>query len=430
MEAPVTVSLSRKEWLIAIYAAIVTFLTYATIYGFRKSYTVGTFDDQTVLGLGYKEVLVIMQALGYMSSKFFGIRFISELKRFGRWKIILGLVLISWLAWLLFAIVPAPFNILFLFMNGFPLGLLWGIVFSYIEGRKTTDFIGAAMAVSFIFSSGFVKTVSQYILIDWDVAEQWMPFAAGALFFPFLLLFVFLLEKIPPPSVADIESRQKRISMTRKERRDMLRNFLPGIVLLVGLYIFLTILRDIRDNFVADMWKEMGFINQPSLFTQTEAPTTIATLVLMASLIAIRRNYTAMVIIHWIVLAGFLIAGISSVMFITGHLSPVYWVTATGLGLYMGYIPYNCVLFERFIATFRLIGNVGFLMYIADSFGYLGSVSVIFTKAIMKLHDSNIRWTSFYSHAVVGFSIVGVLGLLISLLYFRNKQRQIVADEK
>jgi hypothetical protein len=31
------------------------------------------------------------------------------------------------------------------------LGMLWGVVFSYVEGRKTTDFIGAALAVSFIF---------------------------------------------------------------------------------------------------------------------------------------------------------------------------------------------------------------------------------------------------------------------------------------
>ncbi|HSB93398.1 MAG TPA: DUF5690 family protein [Flavitalea sp.] len=424
MEVPATVSLSRKEWMVAIYAAVVTFLAYATIYGFRKSYTVGTFDGQTVLGLGYKEVLVIMQALGYMSSKFFGIKFISELKRFGRWKIIIGLVLMSWFAWLLFAAVPAPVNIVFLFMNGFPLGLLWGILFSYIEGRKTTDLIGAAMAVSFIFSSGFVKTVSQYIVIHWNVSELWMPFAAGALFFPFLLLFVFMLEKIPPPTAEDIELRQKRVSMTGGQRRDMLRKFYPGIALLVLLYVFLTILRDVRDNFVADMWKEMGYINQPALFTQTETPIAILTLILMASLIVVRRSYVAMVIIHWIVLAGFLIAGISSALFIAGQLSPVYWVTATGLGLYMGYIPYNCVLFERFIATFRLIGNVGFLIYIADSFGYLGSVGIIFTKAIMKMLDKSVKWTAFYSHSVVIFCVIGIIGLLISMNYFRKKHIQ------
>jgi hypothetical protein len=309
-------------------------------------------------------------------------------------------------------------------MNGFPLGLLWGILFSYIEGRKTTDLIGAAMAVSFIFSSGFVKTVSQYIVVNWNISEQWMPFAAGALFFPFLLVFVFMLEKIPPPTAEDIELRQQRVSMTGGQRREMLREFLPGIALLVILYVFLTILRDVRDNFVADMWKEMGFFNQPALFTKTETPIAILTLILMASLIAVRKSYVAMVIVHWIVLAGFLIAGISSALFIAGMLSPVYWVTATGLGLYMGYIPYNCVLFERFIATFKLIGNVGFLIYIADSFGYLGSVSIILTKAIMKMLDKNVQWTIFYSNSVVIFCVIGTIGLLISMRYFKKKHIQ------
>lgn len=140
-----------------LYAAVVAFLTYTMIFGFRKSFTVCTFDGMAYLGLGYKTLLVLSQMIGYLMAKFYGIKFISELKRLHRYKIVLLLVGIAWLAWLLFALVPAPYNIVFLFINGFPLGMLWGVIFSYIEGRKTTDFIGAALAVSFIFSSGFVK---------------------------------------------------------------------------------------------------------------------------------------------------------------------------------------------------------------------------------------------------------------------------------
>ena len=109
--------------------------------------------EPTIWGIQYKDALVISQVLGYASSKFYGIRFISELKKTGRGKIILLMVLIAWLSLLLFAIVPSPWNILFMFINGFPLGMIWGIVFSYVEGRKATDFIGATLAVSFIFSS-------------------------------------------------------------------------------------------------------------------------------------------------------------------------------------------------------------------------------------------------------------------------------------
>jgi hypothetical protein len=58
----------------------------------------------------------------------------------------------------------------------------------------------------------------------------------------------------------------------------------------------------------------------------------------------------------------------------------------------MGYIPFNCVLFERLIATFRYAANVGFLIYLADSYGYLGSVAVILSKNVLHIQ---LSWTKF-----------------------------------
>jgi hypothetical protein len=417
---PANNGISNKQWLVAVYAAVVTFLAYATIFGFRKTYSVATFDNMTVAGIGYKELLVIVQALGYLSSKFYGIAFIGGLKRVGRWKIIFLLIGISWIAWLLFAITPAPYNIIFLFMNGFPLGLLWGVIFSYIEGRRATDFIGAALAVSFIFSSGFVKSVGNYLMVVTGVAEKWMPFVAGAVFVPFLIFFVYLLEKIPPPLPADIEVRTLRVPMTKEQRRGFLRKFFPGIFLLVLLYAFLTIFREIRDNFIANMWQEMGYHNQPELFMQTEVPITLAILVLIGSMILIKNNYKAFMVALLFILAGFLVAGISTFLYVYYELSPVVWVTMVGMGLYMGYIPYNCVLFERLIATFRVPANVGFLIYIADSFGYVGSVGVIITKGVFNL---SVKWTVFYSQSVMILSVIGVAGTLLAILYFVRKYK-------
>jgi Family of unknown function (DUF5690) len=186
-----TISDKQRDTRVAIYAAVITFLTYASVYAFRKPFTIGTYAGMpTVFGLAYKDALVISQVVGYLLSKFYGIRFIAELKKAGRGKIILLLVGISWLAMLLFALTPAPVNIVFLFLNGFPLGIIWGIVFSYVEGRKATDFIGAALAVSFIFSSGFVKTVAKWLMVDFNVSEQWVPFITGLVFLLPLLLFV------------------------------------------------------------------------------------------------------------------------------------------------------------------------------------------------------------------------------------------------
>ena len=413
----------HRDIYVALFTSVITFLTYASVYAFRKPFTVGSFSNAPLIfGMAYKEALVIIQVLGYMLSKFYGIKFIAELKHIGRGKIILLLVGISWVSLLLFAIIPAPFNIIFLFTNGFPLGIIWGIIFSFVEGRKATDFIGASLAVSFIFSSGFVKSVAKYLQVTFAVTDWWLPFLTGLVFILPLLLFIFLLEKIPPPSEEDIESRIIRLPMTKGERKKFFLEFRYGLVLLIILYVFLTIFRDIRDNFAADIWSELGFGNQPSVFTATEIPISIAVLVLIGSMILIRNNRRAFVITYIIIVAGFLLAGISSWMFINHVIAPFTWMTCVGLGLYMGYIPFNCILFERLIATFKYGGNVGFLIYLADSFGYLGSVSVIISKSIF---SNKIPWATVYSNGVIYLSVIGVAGTLLALRYFNRKYKKV-----
>jgi MFS family permease len=410
---------------VGLYAAITVFLTYTIVFGFRKSFTVATFDGITVAGYSYKTILVISQMLGYMLAKFYGIKFISELKRHGRGKIIMLLTLISWLSWLFFALVPAPFNILFLFINGFPLGMLWGVVFSYVEGRRSTDFIGATLAVSFIFASGFVKTVGAWLMLNFGITEFWVPFFTGLVFVLPLLLFVFLIEKIPPPDEQDIKDRMDRVPMLAADRKKLIKLFLPGLVACILIYTFATIFRDMRDNFGAEMWKEMGFFNKPELFTKTETPITIIILVLVGSMVLIKDSFKALMLSHIFIGFGFLLAGLSSYFYISEILTPIWWMTLVGLGLYMVYIPFNSVFFERLIAAFKHTGNVGFLIYLADSFGYVGSVGVMLSKEIFKIE---LNWVTFFSNSVILLSLVGLALTFFSAIYFYTKYMVLVKN--
>jgi len=79
-----------------------------------------------------------------------------------------------------------------LFINGFPLGMIWGLVFGYLEGRRSTEFMAAVLSISLIFASGFVKTIGRTLMSSIHVNEYYMPFLTGALFVIPLLLFVFL----------------------------------------------------------------------------------------------------------------------------------------------------------------------------------------------------------------------------------------------
>lgn len=417
----------QRPAMVAIYAAIAAFLTYTMIFGFRKSFAVCTFDGVTVFGMNYKTVLVISQMLGYMAAKFYGIKYISELRRIGRGKIILLLVGISWVSWLLFAIVPVPYNIIFLFVNGFPLGMLWGVVFSYVEGRRSTDFIGAALAVSFIFASGFVKTVGGWLLLELQLSEFWVPFVTGLVFALPLLVFVWMMERIPAPDDQDKLERMERLPMSAEKRKDLIKMFLPGIITCILIYTFVTIFRDIRDNFSADMWKEMGYLNQPALFSKTETPITIVILIVIGSMTLLRKNFTAFMLNHLIIVAGFVLAGVCTWLFSKNGVQPFWWMTLTGLGLYMVYIPFNAVFFERMISSFRFTGNVGFLIYIADSFGYLGSVAVLFSKEIFKVQ---LNWVQFFSNSVMVLSVAGVVLTAYSAFYFWRKERRMFCVEK
>lgn len=409
-----------KDILLPVYTAAIAFLAYASVYAYRKPFTVATFDGIKYWNISYQTLLIISQVIGYMFSKFYGIKFISELKRFGRWKTALILMSISWGALLLFALVPAPYGMIFLFINGFPLGFLWGIVFSYVEGRRTTDFIGSVLAISFIFSGGFTRSVAKWLLIDIHITEKWMPFMAGLIFALPLALFIFLLERIPKPTEADIEERAERLPMSKDDRKKFLKLFTVGIFAATFTYTLLSIMRDIRDNYMSNIWNELGYGKDYSIFTKTETRTSVVILIMIGLLVLIRKNIRAFRFIHAIIIMGFLLAGISSWMYVQHQIEGGLWMQLVSLGLYMGYIPFQCIYFERLIATFKVKGNVGFLLYIADSFGYLGSVLVMLGK---EFFDVQVKWSDVYSHGVVIVSVIGISATILSFIYFNHKYK-------
>lgn len=70
------------------------------------------------------------------------------------------------------------------------------------------------------------------------------------------------------------------------------------------------------------------------------------------------------------------------------------------------------------IATFRINGNAGFLIYVADAFGYLGSIGVLFYK---NFGEGHMPWLQFFISSTYVVSITGVVFTIASLLYFDKK---------
>jgi MFS family permease len=403
-----------------LYASVTAFCLYTCVYAFRKTFSVATFEGLQYWGVSYKVWLVTFQVVGYALSKFVGIKVIAELKAHSRALGILLMVVIAGLSWLFFAIVPPPYNMIFLFVNGFPLGLVWGMVFGYLEGRRMTEVLGASLSVSFIFSGGLCQSVGAYLIQDWHVSEFWMPFIASCIFLIPLLIFLFLLDKLPAPSPLDEALRTKRQPMNGADRKLFVRTFLPGIIFFVLAYTLLTIFRELRGNFTADVWKSLGYTDSPEIFARTETPISIIVLIIIGSLMIIRDNKRALMINHVIILFGMILVGVATLLFQKNLISAPIWMTAMGTGLYLGYVPFNSVFFDRLIATFQFAGTVGFIMYIADSFGYLGSVGVLFFKDFMY---SKISWLDFFVLSGYATSIAGSLVIIFSMIYFYQKHR-------
>ncbi|SDL85768.1 hypothetical protein SAMN05421823_108292 [Catalinimonas alkaloidigena] len=402
-----------------LYAVLAAFCTYSCMYAFRKPFTAATFDGLSWLHIDYKVWLITAQVIGYMLSKFIGIKVVSEMTGGRRASAILGLIGLAGLALLGFALVPPPYNIVFLLLNGLPLGMVWGLVFSFLEGRRTTEVLGAGLCVSFIFSSGLVKSVGSYAMQDWGVSPFWMPLVTSLLFVPLLLVAVYLLAQLPPPSPEDEALRTRRRPMNAQERWHLFRTFAPGLVLLILTYTLLTAFRDFRDNFAAEIWQTLGYGDQPAIFTKTEIPVSLGVLLLVGLMVVVKDNRYALRLNHLLVLGGLLLTGASTLAFEAHWLSPPVWMTLVGFGLYLGYVPFNSVFFDRLIAAFRYVSNVGFLIYLADAFGYLGSVGVMLFKSF---GYAEMSWLRFFIVGSYAMAIVGSALMLGALFYFERKQ--------
>jgi len=416
---PVTVWLrNSKPVVLTIYLSTLAFLTYACMYGIRKPFTVAAFDGLSWGGMDFKALLIISQVIGYALSKFIGIKVISEMGRSSRAVSIIVLTGIAELALVLFSIVPAPYNFILLFLNGLPLGMIWGLVFAYLEGRKTTEILGTVLSISFIVSSGFVKSVGKMLMVHFHLSDFQMPWITGLVFFIPMVGLVWLLDKTPEPTAEDELLRTKRIPMNKSQRNKMLREFLPGLVLLTIAYMLLTIYRDLRDNFAAEIWASIGVKGNSMIFTWSELPIALIVFIVMGSLMLIKDNPKALLVNNYIILSGFILIGLSTLALKIGLINPLVWMILLGLGTYLGYLPFNCLLFDRLIAAFGSAANAGFFIYVADSFGYLGSVGALLFK---NFNNKELGWFSFFMTTSYGLAITGSMLILLSLWYFRIK---------
>lgn len=397
-------------------ATLAAFGAYFAMYAFRKPFTAAAYPG-TWFGIDLKTAAVAAQVLGYTASKFVGIAVIAGMRPAARAGWLLGLVGFAELALLGFAVVPAPWNVLCLFLNGLPLGMVFGLVLGFLEGRRHTEAMAAGLCTSFILADGMTKSLGAWLLAR-GVAAPWMPVVAGALFAPLLVACVALLARTPPPSEADVRSRAERVPMTRADRRAFLARHGVGLGMLVFAYLALTVLRSIRADFAPELWRELGVGIVPALFTTSETLVALGVLVANGSLVLVRDNRRAFFAGLGISLFGLALCGAAVVLQRGGALGGPAFMVALGLGLYLPYVAIHTTVFERLVAMTRDRGNIGYLMYLADAFGYLGYVGVMFGRAVLREQTELLE---FLQMATLGLAGLAAVAFVVAWRWFARR---------
>jgi hypothetical protein len=416
---------SSPSWVLVLFAICASFSTYFCMYAFRKPFSAGTYEGLTLFNseIDLKTAFVISQIVGYTLSKYLGIKVCTEATRGRRLGMLLGLVAIAEVALLLFAVLPTHLKLLALFANGLPLGMVWGLVVCHLEGRRTSELLLVGLSCSFILASGVVKDVGRWLIDAHGVPEFWMPFATGLVFLVPFVLSALLLDQLPDPDADDEEARTQRAPMDSALRLSFLRRFFVPLAILFLAYIFLTAYRDFRDNYGVEIFRELGYGEEPGIFTRSETWVAFGVLVPLALLFCIRDNFRGLLAAFTLMIAGALTMGISTLLLDSGRISGLTWMILVGVGSYMAYVPYGSILFDRMLATTHVIGTAVFAIYVADALGYTGSVGVQLYKDLVAGETTRLDFFRAFTYALSAGS--AALILVSAVLILRSTRTQV-----
>lgn len=409
-------------WGFVLYAGGAAFATYFCMYGLRKPVDVTIFKDIKFLAtrIDLKTACVLGQILGYAVSKFVGARVCSEARRDRRLTLLVAAAVAAEFALVAFALVPDGLKPLAMLANGLPLGVVWGLVVRYLEGRRSSDLLLTILSGSIIIAGAATKDAAMYLLTDWKLAEPWIPAATGGLFLLPYLLSVWMLDRVPPPDARDEHARTARASLDAAGRRAFLARVGVGFFLLVLAYFLMTAYRDFRDHYGREILKGLGHEGQAGIFVRTDRWALVGALFALAFLTRIGNHRRALGVVVGVILTGFGVIGLATAAFQAGWITGMGWFSAVGVGLYLAYVPFGAVLFERVVAAARFPGTSVFAVQLTDGFGYTGSMLL---QVYRDLAHPDIDRTTFFAPLSYTVAAAGAVLTLVGAAKLRNRIR-------
>jgi len=216
--------------------------------------------------------------------------------------------------------------------------------------------------------------------------------------------------------------------MDGRKRVSFVKHFLPGLLFLMVAYFFLTTYRDFRDNYMVEILDGLGFNydDNQTIISRTETLVAFGVMVAMALLNTIRHNRAGLVAAYAVMTGGVVLLGLSTLLLEMNVINGFWWMTLTGLGSYLAYVPYGSLLFDRMMASTRVVGTAVFAIYVADAIGYTGSVGIQLYK---DLAQSDMSRLGFFKGFTWFMAALGTVCLVSSCIYFVRKSSAAVLED-
>ena len=167
------------------------------------------------------------------------------------------------------------------------------------------------------------------------------------------------------------------------------------------------------------------------MFAQVDTVVTLIILALFGAMVFVKSNIKVLVALLGLVVLGTATMSFISFNYDSLQLDAITWLFVQSLCLYIAYLCFQSIFFDRFIACFKIKGNVGFFIITLDFIGYTGTVVVLIFK---EFFNPAVNWLDFYNlmSGYVGIACsVAFIGSAVYLIqrYRREKYAEVSGEE-
>mmetsp|Transcript_21493 Transcript_21493/g.67134 ORF Transcript_21493/g.67134 Transcript_21493/m.67134 type:complete len:438 (+) Transcript_21493:33-1346(+) len=420
--------------LVSLRLAALGLAYYSCIYLVKvPMFACGWSAAPSIGGLGFKTCLALAQVFGFAAGKVPSLLVVPKLPQQRLRCALITVIVSAGSCVTLSCMVPPALSLLLVWCASVWLAPAWSLLQRFLEGRRDTESIVAAVSFAFIGSSGLCKGAAVDLMaLGLTDAEAVAACAVTGTCVGVLCAYGVAAQ--PPPSAADVEKRGQRREMTnyRVDCGRLRSEFGVGLLLTVAAYTLLGALRAYRDYFQLELFQAVGLGSSAGLFAQSEVAISLVVLTASAGLGLIEDHRRALDVIF----VGSAASGAGLALLTraheAGHASGFAWILGLGALCFLAYVPLGTMLFDRLLAAAGENMTSVLLNLVMDTSVLIGTASLLVYKDVLQLRggdDPAYAYRFFCASAWrAGWAIAGLtLAANVSLGFAVDRRRRVAA---